>query len=144
MLDSGAHGNERTRYVVAVGKVMLGNGRSGFLVVHVRMRVSLFELPQRLDAMIGDDNNVGVLVNMLQNCAQYFIEGNVLVGEGLCTHRIDLGVVARVVGCDGIKPVPGPVLTRLSQPCEVGGMVIQKVVKKMSLFIADELDLGQP
>ena len=115
MLDAGAHGKKRTRDVVAIGKVMLRDDWRGFLVVHVRMRVGLFELAQRLDAVVGNDDDVGILVRVLQDCAQHFIEGNVLVGERLRAHRIDLGVVARIVRRDGIKPMPGPVFARLRQ-----------------------------
>lgn len=101
MLNAGAHCKKRTRDVVAIGKVMLRDDRRGFLVVHVGVRVGLFEFAQRLDAVVGNDDDVRILVGMLQDCAQHFIEGNVLVRECLRAHSVDFGIVARVVRGDG-------------------------------------------
>ena len=66
VLDARTHCKERAGYVVAVGEVMLGDDWRGLLVVHVRVRVGFFELAQRFDAVIGNNNDVGVIIDVLQ------------------------------------------------------------------------------
>jgi hypothetical protein len=56
MLDTRPHGEERAGDVITVGKIMLCDHRRGFLVIHMRVWIFLFELAQRLDAMVGKDN----------------------------------------------------------------------------------------
>src|SRR5580693_1861928 len=107
VLDIWSHGKERSRYFISIRKVMLGDNRRGLLVVHVHVRVGLLELAQWLDAMIGHDEEIGVVVYVLQHGAQYFVEGNVLVGKRIFTDCVDLRVIPCVVRSDGIEPVAG-------------------------------------
>jgi len=56
MLDAGAYGEERAGDVIAIGKIVLGDNRRGLLVVHVRVGIFLFELAQRFDAVVREDD----------------------------------------------------------------------------------------
>src|SRR5258708_37959528 len=78
VLDPGPYGEERTRDVIAVREIVLSNYRSRLLVVHVCMRVGIFELAQRFDAVIGDDNHVRALANVLQIPPHPFPQRHVL------------------------------------------------------------------
>ena len=68
-------------HVVTVGEIVLGDHRSRLLVIHVRVRIGFFELAQRLDAVVGNDKDVGIVVRVLQDRAQHLVEGDVLVGK---------------------------------------------------------------
>ena len=109
MLDARAHHKHGARYVVAVGKFVLGNHRSGFFMVGVCVRIFLFKLAQRLDAMIGNDYYIGVLIDVLQNRAKHFVEGNVLVRESALPDAVDTGVVSDVERGDCVQPMSGAV-----------------------------------
>ena len=124
MLDIWSHGEERSGNLIAIGKIVLGDHWRRLFVVHVHVRVGLFELAQWLDAMIGHDEEIGVLVDMLQHDAQHFVESNVLVRKGIFPDCIDLRVVPGVVRSNRIKPVAGAIFTGLPQPGELGRMVL--------------------
>src|SRR6266566_7650899 len=81
VFDTGTHGEEGTRYVVTIGEVVLGDHRRGLFVVHVSVRIGLFKFAQRLDAVVGNDNEISVIVDMLQDAAQYLVKRDVLVWE---------------------------------------------------------------
>ena len=102
MLDPRPHGKEGARHVITVGKIVLGDDRRRLLVVHVGVRVGLFEFTQRLDAVIRNDDEIRVLVDVLQNRAQYFVELDVLVRKRIRPDGVDLRVVTHVEGSNGI------------------------------------------
>ena len=79
--------------------------------------------------MIGDDDHVGVVIDMLQDFAQHLIERDVLIGERLGAYSVNFGIVACVVGRNRIEPVPGAIFARLPQPGEFGGMMFEQVVE---------------
>src|SRR6267143_844044 len=123
---------------------MLGNYRSGFLVVYVRMRIFLFELAQGLDAMVGENYQIGVFIDMLEDRAKHFVKRNVLVREGIEPDVIDAWIVANIERRDGVEPVPGAVFTRLRQESEIRGVLGQQIIEKLGLLFANELHLPQP
>ena len=88
MFDSWSHGKERTGNIIAVGEVVLGNHRSRLLVIHVRKRIHLLELTQRFDAVVRNDEDIGVVVHVFQDCAQDLVESDVLVREGICAQTV--------------------------------------------------------
>ena len=88
-LDSRASDDECSRHFVTVGKIMLGDDWCGAAMVHVHVRIFL-ELTQWFDPMVRNDEDIGVVVDVLQNHSQDFIETAVLVGESINRHGIDL------------------------------------------------------
>jgi len=78
VFDSRPHREERSGNIVAVREVVFGNHRRRFFVIHMCMGVGLFKFAQRLDAVIGNDEEIRVVINVLQNRAQHLIEGDVL------------------------------------------------------------------
>src|SRR5215469_8095310 len=83
MLDSRAHRKEGARNVVTISEIMFGDDRSRLLMIHVGVRIGLLELAQWLDAVIGDDKHVGVVIHMLQYRTQHLVESDVLAREGI-------------------------------------------------------------
>src|SRR3954462_13791735 len=65
VLDTRSHRKKRTRDIVAVGEIMFGDYRRGLLVVHVGVGISFFKFAQWLDSMVGDDEHIGILVNVV-------------------------------------------------------------------------------
>src|SRR5207302_419014 len=123
IFDARPHGKQRTGNVVAVRKIVLGNDGRGFLVVHVCVRIFLFELPQRLDAVVGKDEQVSAGVHVLQQGAQNFVESNILVGKSVRADAVDAGIVPNVERRNGIQPVAGAILAGLRQKSEIGGKI---------------------
>ena len=72
------------------------------IVGRVVPAATLFKLPQRLDSVVRNDEQVGVFVYVLQNLSKNLVKGAVLVGERIHTNALQLGVVAYVVGLNGI------------------------------------------
>jgi len=68
--DAWSHGEEGAGNIVAIREVVLSDDGSGFLVVHVRVRIGVLKLAQRLNAMVRNDKDICVLVDVLQNAAQ--------------------------------------------------------------------------
>ena len=122
---------------------MLGDDGCGAAMVHVHVRIFL-ELTQWFDPMVRNDEDIGVVVDVLQNHSQDFIETAVLVGESINRHGIDLRVVIHVVRLDGIKPVSYPVLAGLYEHGEVGRMLRKQIVEELGLLSADFLDSLEP
>src|SRR5215472_9676465 len=141
ILDSRSHCKKRTRYIVTIGKIMLGDNRRGLLVVHVRVRIFLLELAQRLDAMVGEDEYVGVSVGMLQDRPEDLVESYVLVRKSIRPSVIDARIVADIVGSDGVQPMASSVFTGLHQKGEICRMISQQVIEELGLLLADDLNL---
>jgi hypothetical protein len=95
-------------------------------MIHVRVGVGLFKFAERLDAVIGDDKDVGLVIDVFQNAAQNAIEADVFVRKSIGADRIDLGIVSSIVGSNGIKPVSGPIFAGLRQPSEICGCVFNR------------------
>jgi len=57
--------------------------RSGFLMVHVRVGIFVFELAQGLIAMVGENNQIGVLVHVLQDRAKDLSNATYWLGKAL-------------------------------------------------------------
>ena len=92
VFDIWSHGEECSRNFISIREVMLGDHRRGLLVVHVHVRVGLFKLAQWLDSMIRDDEEIGIVIDMLQHGAQHFVEGNVLVGNASSRTALIFGL----------------------------------------------------
>jgi hypothetical protein len=85
--------------------------------------LTLLKFPQRLDSVVGNDEQVGVFVYVLQDLSEHLVKGTVLVRERLHTNAVYQGVVTCVVRLNGIKPMPNAVLAGLNEHGEVGSMV---------------------
>src|ERR1041384_5848103 len=118
MLDTRAGHKDRSWHVITVGEIMFRNHWRGFLVISVCVWIFFFKLAQGLNSVIGDDDHVCTVVQVLQNGSQHFIEGNVLIGESIHPHVVYFGVVASVEGTNRIQPVAGTVLARLNEKGE--------------------------
>jgi hypothetical protein len=55
MHEAGPHREERTGNIVAIDKIVRGDHWRGFLMVHVRVRVFLFDLVQGLYAPVAEN-----------------------------------------------------------------------------------------
>src|SRR5467141_861664 len=95
---------------------------------------TLFKFPQRLDSMVGNNEKVGILVNILQDLSEHLVKRTVLVRERIHTNAVQRRVVACVVGLNGIEPMPDAVLAGLNEHGEVSPMVAQQVVKQLRLL----------
>ena len=81
---------------------------------------------------------------MLQDTAQNLVETDVLVGECIRAHRVDLRVVTRIVGCDRIEPVAGAILAGLHEPGKIRGMAGHQVIEQLGLLFADDVHFLKP
>src|SRR5882762_8065573 len=81
MLYAWPHHKDGAGNVVTIGEIMLGDDRSGFFMVGMGVRIFFFKLAQRLDAVIGDNDYVSVVVDVLEDGAKHFIEGSL---DALC------------------------------------------------------------
>src|SRR6266436_2631718 len=123
---------------------MLGDDRSGFFMVGMGVRIFFFKLAQRLDAVIGDNDYVSVVVDVLEDGAKHFVKGDVLIGKSALANAVDAGVVTDIKRRDGVEPMAGAVFARLGQEGKVGRVGGQQIVEELGLLVANGLDLGQP
>src|SRR6267154_4807872 len=121
MLYAWTHHKDRAGDVVAIGKIVLGDHGRGLFVVGMGVRIFFFKLAQWLDAVVGDDYHISVVVDVLEDGAKHFIEGDVLVREGALANAVDAGVVADIEWRDGVEPMTGTVFAGLGQKGEIGG-----------------------
>src|SRR5580704_5023453 len=66
-LDPRSHRHKGSRHVIPIREVVLRYHRRGLLVIHVSMWVFLLELAERLDPVIGNDEQVGIFVDVFEN-----------------------------------------------------------------------------
>jgi DNA-binding winged helix-turn-helix (wHTH) protein len=120
LFDPGSHGDENPRNIIAIFEIVLGDdgGSSGMVTVSERG----FYVPQRLDPVVRDDEQRRILVDVLQDHTQYFVEGPVLVRESVHCERVNLRVVAYVVGLDRVEPVAHAVLAGLREEIHKHGI----------------------
>src|SRR6267142_3111027 len=144
MLYAWTHHKDRAGDVVAIGEIVLGDDWRGFFVIGVGVRIFFFKLAQRLDAVIGDNDYVSVVVDVLEDGAKHFIEGNVLIGESALANAVDAGVVADIERRDGVEPMAGAVFAGLGQEGEIGWVGSQQIVEELGLLVANGLHFGQP
>src|SRR5437588_6628254 len=84
LLNARPHGREGSRNVIAVVVVVLRDYRSGGGSQAVLMMTMLIAKgTQRLNSVVGDKEEIRVLVHMLQYRSQHLIHGTVLVGKCL-------------------------------------------------------------
>src|SRR5882757_9429864 len=144
MLYAWTHHKDRARNVVAIGEIVLGDDWRGFFVIGVGVRIFFFKFAQRLDAVVGDDYHISVVVDVLQDRAKHFIEGNVLIGESALANAVDAGVIADIERRDGIEPVAGAVFAGLGQKGEVSWVRGEQIVEELGLLVANNLNFRQP
>ena len=63
---------------------------------------TLFKFSQRLDSMVGNNEKVGILVNVLQDLSEHLVKRAVLVRERIQTNAVQRRVVAYIVRLNGI------------------------------------------
>src|SRR5712672_2485003 len=129
MLYAWPHHKDRARNVVAIGEIMLGDDRSGFFMVGMGVRIFFFKFAQRLDAVIGDDYYVSVVVDVLEDGAEHFVKGDVLIRKSALANVVNAGVLANIEWRNGIEPMAGAVFAGLGQEGEIGGVGGQQVIE---------------
>src|SRR5947209_3130838 len=98
---------------------MLGDDGSGSRVIFVS--IMRLVITQRLDAMIRDDEEICVLIYVLQDGAENFVHGAILIREGVHVYGGNLLVVANVERLDGIEPMSHAIFTGLHHEGKVFG-----------------------
>src|SRR5258708_10629430 len=144
MLYAWPHHKDGAGNVVTIGEIMLGDDRSGFFMVGMGVRIFFFKRAERLDAVVGDNDYVSVVVDVLEDGAEHSVKGDVLIGKSALANAVDAGVVADVERRDGIEPMAGAIFAGLGQEGEVGGVGGQQIVEELGLLVANCLHFGQP
>src|SRR6185437_1880995 len=117
-----AHCDERAGHIIAIGEIMLGDYRSRTAVVHVHMRV-LLKLAKRFDSVIGNNEEICLVIHVLQNRSQYLIQRDVLIRKRIYPNAVDFWIVTFVKRLNRIQPMSNTVFTGLRHHGEIRRML---------------------
>src|SRR6266404_2547242 len=113
-------------------------------MIGVGVGIFLFKLAQRFDAVVRDDHNIRIFIRMLQDGAEHFVEGDILIREGILANAVDAGVVSHIEWRDGVKPMARAVFAGLREEREIRRMGCEQVIKELGLLISNGLYFAQP